>query len=273
MIEISVIIPLYNAENTITATLDSVRNQIGNFCFEIFIINDASTDKSNEIVEKYKIDNQNLNIKILQLESNKGVSVARNIGLKNATKDYIAFLDADDCWLPEKTKQQMAFFIEKYPKIDGIACCRNNETVGFPYRVNPKTNLASISLKKMLIRNICPTPTVILKKEIIDNIGLFNEDMRHAEDANYWLRISEKYNLFILDKSLVTTGGGKKSFGVSGLSADLTEMEKGFQKNLKEMYHSNRINWVEYFLFFIFAKIKYFSRPLRLLFLKNNTNG
>ena len=74
--------------------------------------------------------------------------------------------------------------------------------------------------------------------------------------------------MYILDEELVLAGGGKRTFGVSGLSANLQEMEKGFQKNLKEMYALKRINTIEFLIYSFFYKIKYIARITRNYYLK-----
>ena len=255
---ISVIIPLYNAENTILAALDSVKNQEGNFDFEIMVINDGSTDKSAEKVQQFIDENPQLNIQLIH-QYNKGVSSARNAGLRLAKGEWIAFLDADDVWLPQKTERQLKFLINENDKIDFITSLRNGEKIWFPYSIS-KNNLAKITLCKLLLRIEGQTSTAIFKKKIIENTGFFDENQKYSEDANYWMRISKNNNMYILAEDLVFTGAGKKSYGESGLSANLQEMEKGIQKNIKEMYVTKRINFMQYFFFLLFSKLKYVVR-------------
>ena len=257
---ISIIIPAYNVEKQIVKALDSIKNQTCGDIFEIIIINDGSTDQTESTIKKWQQENPKYNLQLVT-QTNRGVSVARNTGLKIAKGKYIALLDSDDEWLPQKTEKQLQI-LEKNPEIDFLATCGNNEKIRFPYKVNER-NLAEITLKKLLIRNIGQTPTVLFKRKILENTGYFDEKMRHAEDANYWLRISKKNGMFILNESLVVTGSGKKSFGESGLSANLREMEKGFQKNIKEIFLAKRINFVEYFCIVLFSKIKYLLRFFR----------
>ena len=128
---ISVIIPLYNAENTILAALDSVKNQEGNFDFEVLVINDGSTDKSAEKVQQFIDENPQLNIQLIH-QDNKGVSSARNAGLRLAKSEFIAFLDADDVWLPHKTKVMMKVLTEN-SEIDFLVSLANDEQSGFLY--------------------------------------------------------------------------------------------------------------------------------------------
>ncbi|WP_089857075.1 glycosyltransferase family 2 protein [Chryseobacterium taeanense] len=256
---ISVIIPMFNAEKTIVKALDSVRNQDYDLKqFEIIIINDGSTDQSKLLAENYRNSHSELDIKVITRE-NGGVSKARNTGLKLATGDYIAFLDSDDEWLPQKTKRQMKFLEDEYLNIDFITSLRNGEKIWFPYKKD-HLNLAVMTVRKLLVRIDGQTSTALFKTKVLENTGFFDEAQRYSEDANYWMKISKNNSMYILGEELVYTGGGKRSFGVSGLSANLPEMEKGIQKNLREMYQLKRINYFEYILFFIFSKLKYIVR-------------
>lgn len=263
---ISVIIPVFNDEKTIEKALDSVRSQSWNGEFEIIIVNDGSIDNSLEVIENYRIQNSGLNISLLNQE-NGGVSKARNKALKIATGNYIAFLDADDEWLPTKTERQVQYLCDDKLDIDFIAARNSGKRVRYPYKTN-KIGLSSITFKKLMLRNEAPTPTVIFKRKVLENTGYFDGNQRYAEDLNYWLRISLNNKMYILDEALVITGGGKRSFGVSGLSGNLSEMEKGFQKNLLEMYHDGRINWISFAGYYIFLRFKYVVRLIRDQFYK-----
>ena len=102
--KISIIMPVHNNENYIKAAIDSVLNQTYTN-FELLVIDDFSSDRSVAYAEDYS----DSRIKIFKLEANLGAAAARNIGLRNATGDYIAFLDSDDCWLPDKLEIQLDF--------------------------------------------------------------------------------------------------------------------------------------------------------------------
>ena len=259
---ISVIIPLFNAENTIIAALDSVKDQtFGTENFEILVINDGSTDQSKIVVEKYIAENSELNIILIDQE-NKGVSAARNVGFKKSKGEYIALLDSDDVWLPTKTEKQLNIIYNSKDKIDLLASKRINQKILFPYKVE-ENDLAEITFRKLLFRNEAQPSTVLFKRKILENTGYFDDKQRYAEDVNYFLKISEKNKMYILNEELVNAGGGKRTFGVSGLSSNLIEMEKGFQKNLLEMLQLKRINQTEYILYFLFYKMKYILRKIR----------
>ena len=263
---ISVIIPLYNAENSIEKTLNSIKDQTWEGDFEIIIVNDGSTDRSLQVVENYILQNSTLNIQVINQE-NGGVSKARNTGLKLAKGTCIALLDSDDEWYPTKIERQISFLESEKFDIDFLACRRKNHELLYPYKVG-QNNLANISFRNLMFRNETHPSTVIFKRKVLDNSGYFAYDQKYAEDLNYWLKVSEHNKMFILNEELVLAGGGKRSFGVSGLSANLKEMEKGFQKNLKEMFSLNRINLTEYVLYFIFYKFKYMFRIFRNQYLK-----
>lgn len=259
---ISVIIPLYNAEKTIITALDSVNNQtVGAEIFEIFVINDGSTDGSKLVVEKYISENPELNITLFSQE-NEGVSAARNAGLRICKGEYIAFLDADDEWYSEKTSLQLQIF-KNYPNIDFLSCKRKNHQIQYPYKV--VENLAEVTFRKLLFRNETQPSTVLFRGKILKTTGYFDKNQRYAEDVNYWLKISQNNKMYILNEELVLAGGGKRTFGFSGLSANLKEMHLGFIKNLKEMYCQKRINFLELMGYTVFYKIKYNILKIRSL--------
>lgn len=258
---ISVIIPLFNAEESIEKCLDSIKNQTWKGEFEIIVINDGSTDRSEKILESYRQKNPEMPILLIN-QQNGGVSKARNTGLKIAKGDYIALLDSDDEWLPEKTDRQMKYLQNPDFGVDFITSLWNDEKVNFPYLIG-SNGLVAISLHKLLFKITGQTSTAIFKKKILENTGLFDERQRYSEDANYWMRISENNSMFLLPEKLVIAGNGKKSFGFSGLSANLKEMEKGIQKNIWEMYRNKRINLLQYLFYFVFSKLKYIVRPIR----------
>jgi len=253
---VSVIIPMYNSEKTIINALNSIKVQTLNIKeFEIIVINDGSTDNSQRLLEEYIEKNPEMNIHFLS-QINKGVSSARNSGLKIAKGDYIALLDADDEWMPEKTEKQLGYFENESLNIDFLATKGNDKKILYPYRIE-KNNLAEVTFKKLLIRTEILAPTVMFKRKVFENTGFFDNNQKYAEDVNYWMRASLNNKMYILNESLVFVGGGKRTFGVSGLSANLSAMEKGFIKNLKEMYMLKNINFMQYLLLRFFYKAKY----------------
>jgi glycosyltransferase involved in cell wall biosynthesis len=256
--DISVVIPLYNSEETIIEAVESVLNQTYLGKIELIIINDGSTDNSLKVVNSYILNNNISNIKIID-QVNGGVQKARNAGLRAATGEWIALLDSDDFWLPEKIEKQMKVLREN-PHIDFLGCNRNNEETKILWR--KKNSLSKINFKDLLIKMYPQTSTAIFKRSILTDIGFYDETLRYAEDADYWLRISLKKEMYFMPESLVITGQGKPSFGFSGLSANLRAMQEGnlqiLYKNLKE----KNISPLEYSFFRVFYLIKYTRRML-----------
>ena len=254
---ISLIIPMYNASDTIWNTLESVRRQTFHANYEIIVINDGSNDNSLEVVQKYREQHPHLNI-ILLNQNNGGVSKARNIGLKQASGQFIALLDSDDEWLPKKIERQMEILLS-HPEIDFLGTTRNNEKLSYIF-LKKIDHLTRLSPKTLLLRFVFVTPTIIFKKEIIQKVGLFNENQRYAEDGNYYIRIAAECNAYLLNESWVITGGGKHHYGEKGLSGDIFKMEKGELSNIAYFYRNRTINIFEFIGIALFSILKFIRR-------------
>ncbi len=188
----SVVIPLYNKELSIKNTIQSVLNQSYQN-FEIIVVNDGSTDCSEEIVRK-------LNDKRIRIfvKENGGVSSARNFGIREAKYDWIAFLDGDDLWDINHLMEYYNVIIEN-PKINWL-------TSGFRTYYNDDVEKINIYSKEGVIRNVLleycnglvvHTSSVIVRREIFSayNDMFFREGMNNSEDREVW------YKLAIVDKS------------------------------------------------------------------------
>lgn len=253
-LKISVIIPLYNAENTIEKCLDSVAIQKPNYEIEVIIVNDGSTDNSKNIVDNY-IKKSNLNINFIS-QNNKGVSAARNMAIKMATGDFIALIDSDDIWLEGKLHAQMEVF-EKFD-VDFVGTLHNNFNLGFPYKVN--NNLIDVSFSKMMIKMAPSTITAVFKKSLIEKTGCYDEKQKHSEDANLWLRFSKNGKMVIINKTFAIAGDFKPLYGHSGLSSNLLGMFQGEQKNLSDVLRLRYINKLEFIFFSTYIHLKYYRR-------------
>jgi glycosyltransferase involved in cell wall biosynthesis len=255
---ISVIIPLYNSEDTITDAIESVLNQTYKGAIEIIIINDGSTDNSLKVVTDYCNEKKVENFKILN-QLNGGVQMARNAGLRIANGDWIALLDSDDYWLPNKIESQLAV-LSANKHIDFLGCSRNDEEINVLWR--KKNKLSKVNFKELLVKMYPQTSTVLFKREILSDIGLYDESLRYGEDGDYWLRIARAKQMYFMPESLVVTGGGKPSFGFSGMTSKLDKMEKGNLKVLYKNFKLKNINFVEYGLLRLFYLVKYTRRIL-----------
>ncbi len=197
MKKVSVIIPVYGVENYIATTLQSVLEQTYKN-FEILIIDDATPDKSIEICQQFT-DHR---IKIIHQE-NRGLAGARNTGIRHAQGEYLAFLDGDDLWLPEKLEKQIAH-LENSPAV-GVSFSRSafiNE-VGKPLGTYQMPKLKGITTPYLLCRNPVGNGSApMVRSEVFEAIKFqdnlhgcvedfyFDEHFRQSEDIECWIRIS-----------------------------------------------------------------------------------
>jgi len=199
---VSVIIPTFNRSEKVVRAVSSVLNQ-GFRDFEIIVVDDGSTDNTHEALSKYMSS-----IKYIRQSDNMGVSAARNRGIKDSTAPWIAFLDSDDYWLNEKLSVQIEF-IDQNPNT--VACQTEEIWIKNGRRVNPKKrhkkpsgNIFAQSLKLCLVS----PSSVIIKRSLFEDVGLFDETLPAAEDFDLWLRISCRHPIYLIDKGLVVKEGG-----------------------------------------------------------------
>lgn len=227
---ISVIIPVFNAEQTIIAALNSIMIQTEG-CFEIIVINDGSTDNSLKQILSFKLNYPQTNIVIID-KKHEGVSATRNMGLKLATGNYIAFLDADDEWHPEKTTKQLSVF-KNTAEADFIGCLYKPK---HDHSLKKNNTLVPVKSKDLLFNHFFQTSTVVMKKHVFDSIGYFEKSKSFGEERHYFLRVSTLFSCLLLNEKLINYGSGKRGFGQSGLSANIFQLEAGELKNLIYAY-------------------------------------
>lgn len=194
---VSVIIPTYNSANYIKEALESVFEQTFQD-FEIIVIDDGSTDGTGEILKKYGDRIRSL------FQDNSGPASARNKGIRIARGRYIAFLDADDIWLPLKLEKQVGLFHQReYLGMVTTGVCSFDEKGVFGFSTNKRETLMRGDIaRNIFLRSNVGTPTVMVRKEVFDKIGLFEENIRQAEDDNMWIRIASHYDVELIDEAL-----------------------------------------------------------------------
>lgn len=261
--DISVVIPMFNSQRTIERALKSVYIQdYGDSSFEVIVVNDGSTDESLNIVNKFKEKNKYTNLLIIN-QPNGGVAKARNRGIEKALGTWIALLDADDVWLDNKISTQLKYLNEN----SSIEFLGSN-LVGATMRIIFPKGFGRISLIEMLFKMHPQTSTVIFKKEIINYVGLYNENLRYGEDSDFWIRICSSRNCWFSPDHLVEYDGGKNGFGDSGLSKNLKEMQRGSLYALKTAYKIKSISKLVYSFFYVYYQFKYIRRLAIVAFRK-----
>ncbi|MEG1474723.1 MAG: glycosyltransferase family A protein [Longicatena sp.] len=257
--KISVVIPAYNVEDVLEDALHSVLTQTKlNYIYEIIIVNDGSADATLDKMKELKASINTIPI-VLISQNNRGASSARNAGMKIAQGDWIALLDADDEWLPNKIEVQVNT-IMNHPEIDFLGCQHNDKQL----RIGIKkiTKLYHVSIKDLCIKSFPVTPAILFKKSILDKVGYFDEHQRYCEDSNFCLRVCEQCHFYQLPDSLVRIGHGKPSIGFSGLSSNIKGMNEGFKKNMKEVRKKGLISLPFYWFISCFNFMKYIRRIL-----------
>ncbi|PID77797.1 MAG: glycosyl transferase [Deltaproteobacteria bacterium] len=199
---VSVIIPVFNRDWGIREAVDSVLEQTYKN-FELIIVDDGSYDNTRKILESYN----SKRINVIR-QKNMGVSAARNTGIKKASGDYIAFLDSDDKWIPEKLEIQMDYF-SKHPEI--FVCQTNEIWIRNGKRINPskkhKKPQGDIFIDSLSLCLVSPS-AVMMKKEFFFKAGFFDESMKVCEDYDLWLRAGLLFDFYLIDKECVIKRGG-----------------------------------------------------------------
>ena len=202
MSKVSVIIPTYNRAHLMGRAIQSVLNQTYQD-FEIIVVDDASTDNTEEAVRSLKDER----IRYIRHEKNKGAGAARNTGIRAANGEYIAFQDSDDEWLPEKLEKQMKVFENAPPEVGvvytGFWRIEKNKKNYIPSSWVTQKN-GNIH-KELLKGNFIGTPATLIKRECFKKVGLFDEYFSALEDWELWIRISKYYHFKFINELLVVS--------------------------------------------------------------------
>ncbi len=185
-VNVSVVIPAFNAAITIARALDSMLIQTYP-ASEIIVVDDCSSDDTRAIAESYA----DKGVRLLALEQRRGASGARNAGIAAAKGEAIAFLDSDDEWLNPKLELQVAILTSS-PSISFVACGSNlispeGVDLGDIYRCHP-VKTGPEAWKALLAFNFVTTPAVLAWRARIVAAGGFNENLKIGEDQDLWIR-------------------------------------------------------------------------------------
>lgn len=233
---VSVVIPAYNAEEYIEETLQSVLTQTYKN-IEVIVVDDGSTDRTLQIINKYKSD------LMLITQKNKGVSVARNTAVDKAMGEWIAFIDADDIWFPKKIAEQVSQM--------GSENWSHTNSLYFGYNQDGNTKRSDLTpqfgghvFEKLLTDNFITTSTVLIKKKTFLQYGKFDVSLKALEDWKLWLEISLEENLnyqqLVLCKYRITPGSASRN-ARDVLPLHIQLINQVFDKNKNIIQHQNQL--------------------------------
>lgn len=227
--KVSVIIPTFNSALFLPQSIESILKQTYK-PFEIIVVDDGSTDDTKEKIRPY------FDSITYYYKNNGGPASARNFGIRKSEGELVAFLDADDMWLPDKLSLQIEYIKQNQAigavfAIQMIRGVREKDVMKFGAFVESRMNDGHI-FDELLKNNFIGTSTIIVKREILDRTGLFDEDRKliSVEDINLWLRIARYYKFGFINKIL-----GIKSFHADSLTLNFEQMYNADIYNFRKL--------------------------------------
>lgn len=204
MTKISVIVPTFNRAHTLPRALDSVLTQSLR-PEEIIVVDDGSHDNTADVVEAWRAKANFCGNFIYLKTTNRGVSLARNLGAQNATSSWLAFLDSDDEWLPHKLEMQAPLTLE-FPLVHGEEIWIRN---GVRVNAMKKYEKSGGRIFKRCVDLCCISPSsVLISKELFTKLDGFRSDFPVCEDYELWLRITARYDVGFIAKPVQKKYGG-----------------------------------------------------------------
>jgi len=236
--KISIVMPVYNVEKYVAQAIESVLAQTMSE-FELLIVDDGGDDRSIDICREF----QDERIRIIS-QPNRGLAGARNTGINHALADYIAFLDSDDRWLPEKLMLHMVH-LNASTDVDISLCpSRLIDANGHPLRQVQQPKLMNISAADVFCRNPIGNGSVpVIRRTALDNIAFlhpddservcyFDESFRQSEDIELWMRLALRGNCKFEGISPVLT---EYRIVAGGLSANVTRQFETWSRMLEKV--------------------------------------
>lgn len=229
---VSVVLPSYNRANLLGRAVESILGQSYQG-FELIVVDDGSTDNTQEVVSAFKDER----IRYTKLDGNYGPAYARNVGIRSAKYQYIAFHDSDDEWCQGKLNKQMRIMLNA-PKEVGMVygCCKyhglTGETGDIPRREIAQEKKSGFIYPMLLSENLIGMPSLLVRRECIDKVGMFQEGFQSLEDYEWILRLSRICEAKYIDEVLVNVYAQEQSVN-RNLSANFSArcMLIGMYKN------------------------------------------
>jgi glycosyltransferase involved in cell wall biosynthesis len=186
---ISVIIPTYNRAHLVGRAILSVLQQTYRD-FEIIVVDDSSADNTEEVVKSFDDER----IRYFKRNKNRGGAAARNTGVKLAQGKFIAFLDSDDEWFPEKLRKQIALINKSPDSVGAVYCLHYSQDDSLGYIIRPSTySLGRGDVYYLLLNGWCPPSTSLfmLHTRVFEKSGLFDESLTSFQDYDLWIWVAK----------------------------------------------------------------------------------
>lgn len=200
---VDIIIPFYNRKHLLKKAIQSVQEQTFKN-WVLWLVDDGSQEDMGDLKKEF----QSEKIKFLSLQTNQGVSAARNKGIKAGQNPWIAFLDSDDKWLPKKLETQINF-AQQHPQYPLIHCneiwIKNGQPLN--QKKKHKKQGGRVFIPSTLLCCISPSATLV-KRSLLNKVGLFREDFPVCEDYDLWLRITSSHSVGFVEPALLIKYGG-----------------------------------------------------------------
>jgi glycosyltransferase involved in cell wall biosynthesis len=200
-LRVSVVLPTFNRAWIVGQAIDSVLEQdYANM--ELIVVDDGSTDDTPHLLAAY-----GARLRVVR-QANRGVSAARNAGIRTAGGALVALLDSDDAWLPGKVTAQVNYFSAH---ADALICQTEEIWIRNGVRVNPgkrHRKAAGMLFEQSLALCLVSPSAVMMRRTLLDEVGLFDETLPACEDYDLWLRIAWKHPVHLIDRPLVVKRGG-----------------------------------------------------------------
>jgi glycosyltransferase involved in cell wall biosynthesis len=198
--KVSVVIPTYNRPDFLRTAVESVLDQTFEN-FECLVVDDGS--------EEWEPMPEDPRLSVIHHDENRGVSAARNTGIRASSAPFIAFLDDDDRWRPEKLERQLEFF-EEHPSAHAVQpeaiWYRDGERIEQKDKHRkPDGDIFPRALERCLVSG----SGVMIRREVFDEVGTFDEELPACEDYDLWLRMGLQYPVYLIEEPLVEKYGGR----------------------------------------------------------------
>ena len=227
--QVSVVIPTYNSATMVVQAVESVLSQTYHD-FEILVVDDGSTDNTQQAIGRFG------DLVRYFKQKNQGVSAARNAGIKQARGEYIAFLDSDDIWLPDKLAEQVPW-LNTDPNVGLVYCDWSVVSNGCVAHSSFLRHLPANSgdvFDDLIQSGFILTSGVVVRRACLDDVGDFDKSLTIAQDYDLWLRISYRWQVQLVSKCLFTKRNLAGSLS-SSLSKTALERIALFKKTLRSL--------------------------------------